>query len=208
MADSLERDERFWDRIADFYDRLVEKEYAKEYKRFRKIFFKYVKRKHKVLDVATGTGDIAFVLAKRSKDVTGVDISSDMITQAKAKVAKNPKFLVHDAHDLGLRRGGFDLVTCCNGLLVMKDPAKALKEMRRVLKNGGKLVTITHSYADASFGHRMHLFRMFIKLGKPPHWHSFKGKALRKMHTEAGFKVLKAEYCWKDPHVVLVVARK
>jgi ubiquinone/menaquinone biosynthesis C-methylase UbiE len=208
MTDEREKVERYWNRLADYYDRLVEREYSRSYKRFRKIFFKYVKRKHKVLDVATGTGDIAFVIAKRAKDVTGVDIASGMITEAKKKAGKNPEFLVDDVHDMDFERSTFDLVTCCNALNIFKDMGKALKEIRRVMKAGGKLVTITYCYGDASLGHLLHLYGLMFRVGRPRNWRNLKGKALRKMHTDAGFKVLKAEYCWKDPPAVIIVARK
>lgn len=208
MADRQEKEARFWDRIADLYDRYIDRDHGREYKRFRKIFFKYVKRKHKVLDVATGTGDMAFILAKRSKDVTGIDISNEMIRHAKAKAEVHPAFLVDDAYDIDFERGTFDLVTCCNGLHVMQEPSKALAEMRRVLKSRGKLVTITFAYGDASLSERLRLLGQSIRIGRPGYWHNFTGKQLRRLHTEAGFKVLKCEYCWKGPPAVLTVARR
>ena len=208
MEKRREKEARFWNRHADVYDRFVEREYGKDYKRFRKIFFKYVKRKHKVLDVATGTGDIAFVLAKRSKDVTGVDISEEMIKLARQKATDNPKFLIEDAYEMEFKRGTFHLVTCCNGLHVMKEPLMALTEMRRVLKKGAKLVTINYCFGEASLSKRFRLFVHYMKLGRPAYWHSFLPKKLRKLHSEAGFKVLKCEYCREDPPAVLTVARK
>jgi ubiquinone/menaquinone biosynthesis C-methylase UbiE len=208
MEDRKEREARHWNRIADVYDRFVEREYGEDYKRFRKIFFMHVKRGHKVLDVATGTGDIALVLAKRSKDVTGVDIADAMIREAKTKVSGNPEFLSDDAYELDYKRGTFHLVTCCNGLHVMKEPERALAEMRRVLKKGGKLVTITYCYGTASFAKRSRLFVHYLKLGRPGYWHSFMPKALRRLHSDAGLKVLKCEFCREDPPAVLTIARK
>lgn len=204
----MRKEARHWDRLAPIYDGLVEREYGKAYTRFRKIFFKYVKRKQKVLDVATGTGDIAVVLYKRSKDVTGLDISEGMLVRARERGGSNPTFVAGDAHSMDFKRGTFDLVTCCNGLNVMRAPRAALEDMRRVLRNGGRLVTITFCYGDAPFGHRLHLLGQAIRIGRPPHWHSFEGKALRALHTEVGLKVLKAEYCWTEPPAVVMVVRK
>jgi SAM-dependent methyltransferase len=140
--------------------------------------------------------------------VTGVDISEEMIKHARSKAEDNPNFLIGDAYELEFERGTFHLVTCCNGLHVMKEPETALHEMRRVLKGSGRLVTINYCYGEATFGEKWDLFVQYLKLGKPAYWHNFMPKKLRKMHTNAGFKVLKCEYCREHPPAVVTVARK
>jgi len=208
MEGSDGKEEEYWDRMSALYDNFVEREHGALYKRARKIFFKYVKRKQKVLDVATGTGDIALTLAKRSKDVTGVDISSKMLAVADARTGGNPKFVLGDVHELEFERGEFDLVACCNGLHVFQDPSQAIAEMRRVLTAGGKLVTVTFAYGDAVMGEKFHLWGQFMRLGMPPNWQSFTGPELRSMHYKAGLKIIKAVYCWDTPPTVVIVARK
>lgn len=198
----------YWDKMSTQYDRFVEAEHGALYKRARKIFSNYVKRKHKVLDVATGTGSIAQTLAKRSKEVTGIDISGKMIGVASSRSKGNPKFVVGDAHELDFKRGEFDLVTCCNGLHVFRDPAQAMAEMRRVLTAGGKIVTVTFAYGDAVLGQKLHNWGQFLRFGMPPNWGSYTGPEIRSMHYKAGLKILKAVYCWTDPPTVLIVARK
>jgi ubiquinone/menaquinone biosynthesis C-methylase UbiE len=208
MSEDKEKDEAYWDKTSGLYDNFIEREHGELYKKVRKVFGKYVKRNHKVLDVATGTGDIALTLAKKSKDVTGVDLSSKMINIADARTSKNPKFLIGDVHELEFERSEFDLVTCCNGLHVFSDPVQALSEMRRVLTAGGKLVTVTFAYGDAQLSQKMQTWGQFLRLGMPPNWHSFTGPELRSMHFKAGLKILKGVYCWQDPPTVLIVARK
>jgi len=208
LEESDGSEEEYWDKMSHLYDAFVEREHSGLYTRVRKLCFKYVKRKQNILDVATGTGDLALTLAKRSKNITGIDISGKMISVADSRTKENPKFLLGDTHDLEFKRGEFDMVTCCNGLHVFRDPAGALSEMRRVLSVGGILVTVTFAYGDADLGQRMHLWGQFLKLGMPPYWHSFEGPQLRRMHYKAGFKILKAIYCWSDPPTVLIVARK
>jgi ubiquinone/menaquinone biosynthesis C-methylase UbiE len=208
MSGDNDKDEVYWDKNAGLYDNFIEREHGELYKKVRKVFGKYVKRKHKVLDVATGTGDIALTLAKKSKDVIGIDLSSKMINVADSRATKNPKFIIGDVHEMEFERGEFDLVTCCNGLYVFSDPEQALSEMRRVLTAGGKLVTVTFAYGDADFNQKMQNWGQFLRLGMPPNWHSFTGPELRNMHFKAGLKILKAVYCWQDPPTVLIVARK
>jgi len=208
MSEDNDKDEVYWDKNAILYDNFIEREHGELYKKVRKVFGTYVKRKQKVLDVATGTGDIALTLAKRSKDVTGIDISTKMINVADSRTSKNPKFLIGDVHELEFERGEFDLVTCCNGLYVFSDPEQALCEMRRVLSSGGKLVSVTFAYGDWEFSQKMQMWSVFLRMGMPPNFHSFTGPELRSLHFKAGLKILKAVYCWQDPPTVLIVARK
>jgi len=208
MTDEMAREKVYWNKMSSQYDQFVETEYQGLYKRARKLFSQYVKRNHKVLDVATGTGKIALTLSKKSKDITGLDISSKMIRIASSRSKGNPRFVVGDAHELDFKRGAFDLVTCCNGLHVFRDPAQAMAEMRRVLTAGGKLVTVTFAFGDAVLGQKMHNWGLFMKYGMPPNWESYTGPEIRSMHYKAGLKILKAIYCWNDPPTVLIVARK
>ena len=101
----------------------------------------------RVLDVACGTGLVAFAAAKAvgpGGEVVGVDISGQMIEAARlrADVRKvpNARFTRMDAETLTLPDAAFDVVLCALGLMYMPDPARALREMRRVLRPGGRLV--------------------------------------------------------------------
>lgn len=101
----------------------------------------------RVLDVACGTGLIAFEAARRvgaGGSVTGIDISGEMV-QAAAHRARgltlgNVQFQRMDAELLAFADGSFDVVVCALGLMYMPEPGQALREMRRVLKPGGRLL--------------------------------------------------------------------
>ena len=103
----------------------------------------------RVLDVACGTGVVARLAAERvgpSGSVTGVDVAPDMIDVARATPAPDVPPIdwhVGDALALPFPDDGFDVVTCQMGLMFMEDRAKALTEMRRVLRTGGRLVVST-----------------------------------------------------------------
>jgi demethylmenaquinone methyltransferase/2-methoxy-6-polyprenyl-1,4-benzoquinol methylase len=98
-----------------------------------------------VLDVATGTGDLAFALAKQGgRRVVGLDFSAEMIESANAKRDRAPSvsFLVGDALHLPFRDDSFNAVTVAFGLRNMADYGAALREFARVIQPGGRFVCL------------------------------------------------------------------
>jgi demethylmenaquinone methyltransferase/2-methoxy-6-polyprenyl-1,4-benzoquinol methylase len=93
-----------------------------------------------VLDLATGTGDIAFVFASRGARVVGLDITTRMIELAriKAPVDSATAFLVGDMLALPFPSSSFDIVTTGYGLRNVPDLPRAVDEILRVLKPGGQ----------------------------------------------------------------------
>ncbi len=100
------------------------------------------------LDVATGTGDLAFTLARvvgPSGRVVGVDFSDPMLDVARGKsydAPVAPEFRHADALDLPFADASFDAVTIGFGLRNVTDVPVALAEMRRVLRPGGRLACL------------------------------------------------------------------
>jgi SAM-dependent methyltransferase len=101
----------------------------------------------RVLDVASGTGLIAFDAAWEvgaEGAVLGVDISGEMVEAAGRRAAAcglaNVRFARMDAEALDLPDASFDVALCGLGLMYAPDPVKALDEMRRVLRRGGRAV--------------------------------------------------------------------
>lgn len=98
-----------------------------------------------ILDVATGTGDIAFEWEKRlpHASVTGVDFTPAMLDIARKK---NPgsrvRFVEGDAMNLPFESATFDAVTIGFGIRNVSDPARAIREFKRVLKPGGALLVL------------------------------------------------------------------
>ena len=96
-------------------------------------------------DLATGTGDIAFSLQRAGAVVVGVDVTQRMIELAneKARAMKGaPSFMVGDMIALPLAGGAFDLVTAGYGLRNVPDLRQAIAEIHRVLKPGGKMLSL------------------------------------------------------------------
>ncbi len=102
----------------------------------------------KILDCATGTGDIAFLLEKHSTGkafVTGVDFSENMLAVALQKanqMGSHAKFQFADVENLPFKDQEFDAATISFGLRNIRDTKQALKELARVVKPGGKVVIL------------------------------------------------------------------
>lgn len=102
-----------------------------------------------VVDLACGTGDIAFEAANRGASVTGLDVTVRMIELASAKgrrpvggVSTNPKFAVADMMALPLRTASVDVVTTGYGLRNVPRLEDAVDEIARVLRPGGRLASL------------------------------------------------------------------
>jgi ubiquinone/menaquinone biosynthesis C-methylase UbiE len=99
-----------------------------------------------VLDIACGTGLVSFEAARAvgpSGHVLGIDLSERMVEAAERRARdarlSNCHFSRMDAETLALPDASFDVVLCALGLMYMPDPERALREMSRVLRPGGRV---------------------------------------------------------------------
>lgn len=106
----------------------------------------------RVLDLASGTGDVAFTIARLGSPaaVTATDFCPEMLEVAKRKHAKSDievpiDFAVVDAQDIPFEDGSFDVVTVSFGVRNMPDRMQAYREARRVLVDGGRYVVLEFS---------------------------------------------------------------
>ncbi|ASJ16112.1 hypothetical protein A3L04_02975 [Thermococcus chitonophagus] len=133
----------YWNKRAETFDRLPG--HVSSPNEWRKLLSRIFPEKMKILDVGTGTGFLAMRLAELGHEVTGIDISENMIEIAKKKAQKanlQIKFIVGDAESLPFRDEKFDGVICRHVLWTLPNPEKALLEFLRVTKSGGKIVII------------------------------------------------------------------
>ena len=100
----------------------------------------------RVLDIACGTGLVACDAARSVRPdghVLGIDVSGQMVDAARRRAndlqLPNCGFVRMDAENLALPDNCFDVALCPFGLMYMPDPEQALREMRRVLRPGGRL---------------------------------------------------------------------
>lgn len=105
-----------------------------------------VRPRERVLDIATGTGNVALLAAAAMQgegEVVGIDLSPGMLSVARRKAAAaghgKVSFRAMRADRLDFPADSFDLVTCSLAIHFFPDPALCLREMSRVLKPGGRL---------------------------------------------------------------------
>ena len=106
-------------------------------------------RPSRILDLATGTGDLAVMEAKLFPEskITGVDLSEEMLAIARAKSRRNRvesriDFSKADCLALPFEESSFDLATIAFGIRNFEDIPAGLKEMLRVLKPGGRVLIV------------------------------------------------------------------
>ena len=125
-------------------------------------------RPKKIVDLATGTGDLALVLQRKLPDseVTGVDFLPEMLELAERKGVRQT--ILADAMRLPFPDSSFDCVTIAFGLRNMENWGGALAEMSRVLKRRGHLLVLEFSLPEASIVraiYRLYLHRCLPWLG-------------------------------------------
>ena len=134
-----------WDLAARSYDTLWQAQLAPA--QHALLSLAALRAGNAVLDVACGTGHLTRAAAHavgKSGRVAGVDLSGAMIDAALQRtppeLAPRPSFLRMDGESLAWPDAHFDVVLCALGLMYMPDPVQALREMRRVLRPGGRAV--------------------------------------------------------------------
>lgn len=133
-----------------------------------------------ILDVASGSGDIALKLGKKARDrgsnisLTLSDINEEMLRQAKKKsidlnLFQNLKFTVATAEELPFPDNSFDYYTIAFGIRNVPDINKALKEAYRVLKPMGKFICLEFSKVKESLlqdFYKFYSFNVIPKIGQ------------------------------------------
>ena len=132
-----------FDRIAGVYDAMNSVMTAGLHHRWRRraIDLAAVGPGSKVLDVATGTGDLAIEAASRGAEVIGSDFSEGMLERARAK-APQIRFEQADALALPYPDDAFDAATVGFGARNFSDLGRGLAEMARVVRPGGRVVVL------------------------------------------------------------------
>ena len=184
---------------------------------------------HQILDLATGTGDLAFALAPavRGGRVIGIDIAENMIQRAeqarRQRKVPNVEFRVGDMMDLRLAPASIDAVTVSYGLRNCPDLRLALHEIHRVLKPGGLLASLDFVRPQSELWERIFLkgllascnFFGWLWHGEPavyaylPHSiaHFVSLRELSRALADAGFEVL-AERPRLNGMIAIHLARK
>ena len=155
LTEKGEKIQEMFDTIApryDFLNRLLSFGIDRRWRRFAVKQIKYTDG-GRILDVATGTGDVALEIAAQtpaSVSIVGVDFSKEMVELGKEKVkcsryANRIGLQVAPCEDIPFADGSFDSVTIAFGIRNVVDRAVGLREMHRVLKTDGRAVILEFS---------------------------------------------------------------
>ncbi len=122
----------------------------------------------KVLDVATGTGDLAIVLYQhlQPNHITGIDISDGMLNIGRQKITQKKltqkiSLLHGDSENIPFESNSFDAVTCAFGVRNFENLETGLQEMYRALKPGGKAVILEFSMPRNKIFRNLYRFYFF-----------------------------------------------
>ena len=99
----------------------------------------------RALDAGCGTGVVSLLLAALGHDVTGVDFAPEMLERARMKARATDRsvaFFRGDAESLAVRDDAFELVAARHLVWTLPDPAAALREWRRVVEPGGRVLLV------------------------------------------------------------------
>lgn len=191
---------KIWNQVpADYYQKEIARSPLKRYWHTQKLnTFKQLvggKKFKKILDVGCASGRMANEISKIFPDakITGVDVYQKAIALGRKKYP-HIKFLVSDAHKLPFDKNSFDLVICYEVIEHLVDPAKALAEIKRVLKKDGLALIVMDS--------GNWLFRVvwwvsektISSVWQNAHLHPFKHWQLEAVIKKAGFKIVKKHF--------------
>ena len=141
------KERKFWDGFANTYDSFINRVFSKTYDSILANLNSDLNSAHNVLDIGTGTGVIPFNICSKVSSVVGIDISPEMIGVANQKQKKlnirNVNFQVQDSYSLTFPDKSFDVVIASNLLHLLYEPDKALKEVKRVMKDNGIFIAPT-----------------------------------------------------------------
>jgi ubiquinone/menaquinone biosynthesis C-methylase UbiE len=131
--------------LATWYARITRKDLG-EFERLARELAKDLPGNARVLEIAPGPGYLSIALAKLGPfKITGLDISQSFVKMASEYAKREgvvARFIHGSASDIPLEDGLFDLIVCRAAFKNFSEPLKALNEMHRVLKPGGRAIII------------------------------------------------------------------
>lgn len=136
----------FWNKISPVYD-LFENVYnRKVYKNTGKKVAEFIDDGDSVLECACGTGAITVSVAEKCKSLVATDFAEGMLKRAAKKCRKygNVTFRQEDITDIKCEDESFNKAVAGNVIHLLPEPRKALDELTRVVKPGGKIIIPTY----------------------------------------------------------------
>ncbi len=145
----------------------------------------------RVLDVACGPGIVVEALARGAGEVVGCDVTPEMIAKARARCASagltNVSFTPGRAEALPFDDASFDVAVSRSAMHHFADPAAALREMARVVRRGGRVITVDVMSAESAEESALH--NALETLRDPSHVRMLPKSELQRALAQAGLTV-------------------
>lgn len=145
----------------------------------------------KIVDVATGTGILAYELAKLGHSVVGIDVSTEMLNLAMKKYSKNLNlsFEQADATHLLFKNNKFDAASISFALHDMpyEDEIKVLQEMKRVTKPNGHILIVDYNEPRNHWAAKLAF--PLVRAFESTHWLHFINRGLESLLQEVNLRV-------------------
>jgi ubiquinone/menaquinone biosynthesis C-methylase UbiE len=192
MSEKAVRQE--YDKIANIYDRRWNS-YVSKTLSFLKNWAN-ISPQATVLDIGCGTGEFESLILRDNpnQQITGVDISEQMLLVGKQKfqahphVYSNVSFQIAGASNLPFANHSFDVVVSASAFHFFDDPVAALTEIKRVLKPGGKVFIL--DWCKDYFSCR--LIDLYLKISNPAHKRCYTQTEFHSLLTSAHFHIQRA----------------
>lgn len=198
----------FWDKISPLYD-LFENVYnGKVYRETGRKVAELIEPSDEVLECACGTGAISIYIARKCRKLVATDFAPGMLRRAakKCRNCTNVEFKKADITQIKCRDRRFDKVVAGNVIHLLPEPEKALQELERVVKPGGKIIIPT--YINMSKGTGTAAVKFITLLGADFHRQfdldSYKKFFENKGYTEVEYSVVDG----RMPCAIAVITKK
>lgn len=194
MKNRIEKESRFWNFFSTKYDRFINITLNATYQQLYQLLKTDVAGTGKILEVATGTGLLAFEICNNVKSINAIDISPEMIKVASEKQKQrnisNITFEVGDSCNLVFEDGTFDVVIASNVLHLLFEPEKSIAEIRRVLKPDGIAILPTFCHAE---NFKSRIISNFMSLFSFRARNKWTTKSFESFVSKNSFKIVKSE---------------
>lgn len=177
----------YWDRVAKVYD-LFERIYNhKCYDSTGERVAGYIEEGSRVLECACGTGSISKAIAPKANKLTAVDLSEEMLRQAAKNLREydNVHLCKGNIMELRCRDEYFDAVVAGNIIHLLDEPYKAINELLRVCKKGGRVIIPTYINIEARSSS---LVIKFIEWAGVNFTHYFDRESYKQFFIDGGYK--------------------
>lgn len=143
---------KFWNNFAKKYDRFIDRHASHTYQKSLLLLKQELKTSDMLLEVGTGTGIIAHAIVDQVKHIVATDYSEEMINLAANKKMNSDdgkiEFKVADVMNMPFPDRHFTCTIASNVFHLLPEPEKALKELKRLMTDDGKIILPTFCHGE------------------------------------------------------------